>query len=35
MIPILYGLPGPEIGEPVERGEIKLAGCVVSGDDPE
>jgi len=35
MIPILYGLPSPEMRESVERGEIKLGGCVVSGGDPE
>jgi len=35
MIPILYGLPSSEMRGPVERGEIKLGGCVVSGNDPQ
>jgi len=26
---IAYGLPGPEMGEAAERGEIALGGCVI------
>lgn len=32
---ILYGMPAPEAMEQAERGEIVLAGCVVSGIDPQ
>lgn len=32
---ILYGMPAPEAMEGAERGEVVLAGCVVSGDDPQ
>ncbi len=37
LIPIVYGMPGPELVEQSERGEIELGGCVVSGEvfDPE
>jgi hypothetical protein len=35
VIPIVYGLPGPEMWEKRERGEIELGGCCVGpGDDP-
>jgi hypothetical protein len=36
VIPILYGYPGPQMGEQAERGEIELGGCCISGlgDDP-
>ena len=30
LVPIVYGLPGPEMVERYERGEISLGGCVVS-----
>lgn len=32
---ILYGMPAPEAVEQAQRGEIVLAGCVVSDHDPE
>ena len=34
VVPIAYGLPGPEMAEASFRGEIELGGCVVGGDDP-
>ena len=34
LIPILYGLPSPEGVEAMERGEVALGGCLVTGDDP-
>ncbi len=34
-VEIVYGLPGSELGEAYERGEVFLGGCVVTGDDPE
>lgn len=34
MIPILYGMPGPEMLEEAERGEIKIGGCIIEGDAP-
>lgn len=33
-VPIVYGLPTLEIFEAAERGELRLGGCLVSGDDP-
>jgi Zn ribbon nucleic-acid-binding protein len=30
LIPIVYGLPGRELMEQSDRGEIELGGCVVS-----
>lgn len=35
VIPIVYGMPGAELGAAWERGEVELGGCVVSGNDPE
>ena len=35
VLPIAYGLPGPEMMEDVRRGEIELGGCVISGNDPQ
>ena len=32
---IAYGLPGPEMMEEAERGDIVLGGCVVTDDGPE
>ena len=32
VVPIEYGLPGPEMRAGAERGEIVLGGCVVSDD---
>ena len=34
LIPIVYGMPGPEMLNKAERGEIYLGGCVVTPDDP-
>ena len=34
VVPIIYGYPGPELRDAAERGEVKLGGCVISGDDP-
>jgi hypothetical protein len=31
---IVYGLPGPEVAEAAERGEVALGGCVIGDDDP-
>jgi len=28
MAPVVYGLPGPELWERAERGEVILGGCV-------
>jgi hypothetical protein len=33
-VPILYGLPSPEMAEADERGEIALGGCVIEDDQP-
>jgi hypothetical protein len=30
---IVYGLPGPELAEAAERGEVALGGCVIGDDD--
>ncbi len=30
-IPVVYGLPGRELFEAAERGEIRLGGCVMPG----
>ena len=30
---IVYGLPGPELAEAAERGEVALGGCVIGEDD--
>jgi hypothetical protein len=32
-VPIVYGYPGPEMFRAYERGEIRLGGCVITGDD--
>jgi hypothetical protein len=34
VIPILYGLPVPEVYEESERGEIELGGCCIGPGDP-
>ncbi len=31
---IVYGMPGPELFEAAERGDVVLGGCVFTGDDP-
>jgi hypothetical protein len=34
VIPIVYGLPGTELTEQAERGEVALGGCILTGNDP-
>ena len=34
VVPIAYGLPGPEMFEAAERGEIVLGGCVLEPGNP-
>lgn len=34
MTPIVYGMPGPELFEAAERGEVELGGCCISDDMP-
>jgi len=34
VIPIVYGLPGADLGEKERRGEIKLGGCLISPKNP-
>ncbi len=34
VVPVMFGMPGPEMVEEEQRGEIVLGGCVVDGDDP-
>lgn len=33
-IPIVYGMPGPELFEAAERGEVVLGGCVLGDENP-
>lgn len=35
VIPIIYGMPAPELAEAEARGEVILRGCTVSVDDPQ
>ena len=35
VVPIAYGMPGSELVEAYERGEVELGGCVVTDRDPE
>lgn len=35
VVPIVYGMPGSELIEAYEKGEVELGGCVVSDYDPE
>ena len=35
LIEIIYGMPGSELFEAEERGEVILGGCEVSDDQPE
>jgi hypothetical protein len=35
IVPIMYGLPGPEAMEAAEQGKIALGGCCVSDHDPQ
>ena len=34
-IPIVYGLPGSELIEAAIRGEVRLGGCIIEGEDPQ
>ncbi len=34
VVPIVYGLPGPELIEQAEAGEVVLGGCVVEDGSP-
>lgn len=34
MVPIVYGMPGAELVEASQRGDIVLGGCVISEDAP-
>lgn len=34
MVPIVYGMPGPELIEASARGEVSIGGCVVHDDMP-
>lgn len=33
-IPIVYGLPGAEVFEAAEEGEVLIGGCRIAADDP-
>ena len=35
VIPIVYGMPGWELGKQAEKGKIKLGGCCIGENDPE
>ena len=35
VVPIEYGLPGPEMMQAAGRGEVHLGGCVVAPDSPD
>jgi hypothetical protein len=35
LVPIQYGLPGPEMRQDFEMGLIELGGCCVTDNDPE
>jgi hypothetical protein len=34
VVPVLRGLPGPQALERARRGEVVLAGCVITGFEP-
>ena len=34
VVPIRYGMPGPEMQQKYYEGEIKLGGCMVAMDNP-
>jgi hypothetical protein len=34
VVPIAYGLPGPEMQQAARRGELVLGGCVLWDDQP-
>jgi hypothetical protein len=33
-VPIVYGMPSPEVFEAAERGELAIGGCAVEPDNP-
>ena len=33
-IPIVYGMPGPDLFGAADRGEVALGGCVIGNDAP-
>ena len=33
-VPIVYGLPGVELMEASDRGEVALGGCIIMDDQP-
>lgn len=35
VIPIVYGLPDPILGEKEKQGKVQLGGCVISDSDPQ
>ncbi len=35
VVPIIYGLPGPDLEARAIMGEVMLGGCVVFGSDPD
>jgi DNA-directed RNA polymerase subunit RPC12/RpoP len=35
VVRIVYGMPGPDLVEAYERGEVELGGCVIGENDPE
>lgn len=35
VVPIVYGLPSPELIEEAKRGEVSLGGCCLTGNDPQ
>lgn len=34
LLPIVYGMPGPELFDDAEQGKVMLGGCCVSFNDP-
>ena len=35
IVPIVYGMPGADLEEQEQRGEVILGGCVVTDNDPD
>jgi len=33
-VPIVYGLPGPELMEEAKAGKVAIGGCIVTSDNP-
>jgi len=34
VVPMIYGLPGPELIQEQEEGKVELGGCLISEDNP-